>query len=1391
MGLFGSKADKLAKRFCELVAENDADQAVEFYETKIAECADEVSRRLRTAFHVLHWMATRSPDDMAKIRLLAAQDSSSGAPAALASLSWLDEVESATRALRECTQIPKIRMLGAQEHPIIRLARAVSASFAATRKTRPPKEVAGDVLLLLPASKDLSDPGLQRIHRQLDLWASFTLGEHAHCLDLLAQPDWSADFADGLRLTVLLRWGQQEMSQGHASETLELLAKAQRYSKGPQVLGLVHQWAVAALNGGHGDALAELLPKAIEITTELCAGEPLVELRLALAAALLRKRSLVAGREQLDAVLAKVERPGQPPSPLGTRALFLRAVSLLASSSEWPAVAAGGTAQADSVIMRNRATWATLGPQIEACAAQLVARSATGSHVGHALVGLLMYLDRSRAPTAPQLQGLAQAAGELAGWGPVDRLERVRTELQNRARATETATELLDAGNMEQLKAFYHQVLGRMTGGIPAILRAAVVMALWDAGHLADPLPELQALAASPEATQLVGRCIEQVELRRCLRALAEACQGRGEAPALTPLQRQPELRALGAMATGLNLLRRGSPKPLLTLLADLDSNDPAVAYLRFRAAWAAEDTTALRASMERALASPWLAKQAQARNATLLRVLGLALASEQVGVVLACLRELKLEPSGILSLAAQLADAGQHALAARLVALHRNEVTAPELIVTDQFVEAILAAREDRLTVAISAFDQVLEAAAGNAEVLGGRDLTAKAVSVAHLLRALAELALTARTGANAAAHWETTRRTVEQHARAVGVTPILEAQGRLVTGLVAYLSTDVMVDDQMLAHLLGAQRILPLQRKAAFIERLVGDLGWRKRVLDTFWLALANGAFEDAHDAYHRQIAPAFGRRIPAAIELAMVLVDWSLSSLPSAEALRKMQNLEEAHAELSKRVLSTIRDQIQNGETTRELTRLIQVKDHEAVIALIQRTAWAGFEPGAMPVPVAIALLHALYKKQKLTEALNLGLNIERHGNIATWVKDLGSLIVGYIRFEQSDFEAAASSFEKVSVPRLLEHDVDRYWAASHFSLGLQLLKVDQKEKAFDAFARSIAKRGAAGNASNLAPLFVHFALKNIEARSGTRALQSFELLEQSLAGAPPNAAVVKNGFVARLGKLICECLTEGKRDAALSEGFLEVLPDLESAREKLGADAHKIERSLRLAAACEVLRHARRSETPPAGKRFLEALRTQSKAVRALDDQSHRTDPVLLLLEGLIELRLASPPNVDQAIEMLTQAFNLGAQSQRLTQLLQEHREVKKKLAESSRAALAMFDVYLASGEIPEAVKDAVARHDNVAELYRLHRGKQPRRLAIPQVASGVATLAERLKGLSEFIVEFKDNASLRKLKGELDENIARLRQIEESMGTCESSIMVEVARVLREQSLATP
>ena len=46
MGLFGSKADKLAKRFCELVAENDADQAVEFYETKIAECADEVSRRL-------------------------------------------------------------------------------------------------------------------------------------------------------------------------------------------------------------------------------------------------------------------------------------------------------------------------------------------------------------------------------------------------------------------------------------------------------------------------------------------------------------------------------------------------------------------------------------------------------------------------------------------------------------------------------------------------------------------------------------------------------------------------------------------------------------------------------------------------------------------------------------------------------------------------------------------------------------------------------------------------------------------------------------------------------------------------------------------------------------------------------------------------------------------------------------------------------------------------------------------------------------------------------------------------------------------------------------------------------------------------------------------------
>ena len=151
----------------------------------------------------------------------------------------------------------------------------------------------------------------------------------------------------------------------------------------------------------------------------------------------------------------------------------------------------------------------------------------------------------------------------------------------------------------------------------------------------------------------------------------------------------------------------------------------------------------------------------------------------------------------------------------------------------------------------------------------------------------------------------------------------------------------------------------------------------------------------------------------------------------------------------------------------------------------------------------------------------------------------------MLLGYILFNKTEYEAAAKALTRISVPELLGHNTNRYWAAAQFNQGLQLLGVDNKDKAFEAFARSLTHRGAAADNSKLAPLFIHFGLKSIEDRNGTRACHAFELLAETLDETSDSPTVLRDRLLAQLGGLLSHSLTDEDVEELGGDRFLELL------------------------------------------------------------------------------------------------------------------------------------------------------------------------------------------------------------------------------------------------------
>jgi hypothetical protein len=706
--------------------------------------------------------------------------------------------------------------------------------------------------------------------------------------------------------------------------------------------------------------------------------------------------------------------------------------------------------------------------------------------------------------------------------------------------------------------------------------------------------------------------------------------------------------------------------------------------------------------------------------------------------------------------------------------------------------LETLVTAQLGQFTACIESAESVIGTARPRQPAFRSHDADEAMLAWCKLLRIEAELALSTTTAdEELKMRWRSLRRALEDRATELANLDRVRPYALLISGLLSALSSDMMVDQTTLDGLARAQRELSLDHHASFLEHAIGKSQWRYRVLADFWEALRGGNVTRGRLIYHEELLPAFGERVPRSVQLGMIVADWGAGAAASAELTRRLDLLEYEAADLPADVIARVRNYITDGEKIREITRLLQEQKFDVLIELIDQTTWSDLKAGSMPVAVAIAQLYAYFKTRNTDIAERFATDIIESTSLSEWVRDDGALLLGYVFFDKREYPNAVKAFQRTSQATVLGHNVDRYCAAAQFNEGLQLLEVNKKDKAFSAFSRALAERGGAGNISSLAPLFLHFGLKSIEARNGERAKQAFALADDSIDDPSSSPRTARNKLLAELGMLLCRALMDEDVESLSGGRFLDLrkqarqLPPIEN------VSPARLDRTLIILAICQELRRQVRlpAQQRMSQKKLAGFVRAQADALETLTPEAKEHDPLAWVLKGVADLLLTGGGATPATLDALEAAFRLGLQSPRLAKLLEEQRALLKQANVQTAKGLDLLDMYLASGEIPQALADEMDRNDGLTQLYRLERGYVPADIRTDEQPSSLAKLVDRLKALHDYSKSepLRSNRKLGQLGDQLGKLIETIMATEEKLSEVESQMMQEVAATLRTQS----
>lgn len=1168
---------KHSAEFAQLLRASNTAAALDLYDAQLAPDKADLSSELRAAYHLARWFSTRRAEDAAALRLLTA-----GAPvnsqlaATWAVVQRLQRESSLATALRQCNAAllsePAAAKANRQSETLEALALALLETCPAAQSgldEQRRRASAQTVLRLLPAAAALPDEATRKLRAHLLVWAAHTLDQHKL---IAAEPDIFTAFSGAqrtaLQLAVAFHQARVALHAGRSDEALRAFKVVPELADAATQHRLGLFIGREAIEQGAGAAAVDWFTRLRTLTAADDSSDWPDVTALALGLAQLGAGQYAAARELLvppdqENAAAQAAATANGHGPVSAQRLHLATLSLLAGTADWAAPARSTddpAAQADAreIAVQNRALWQGVRTQLEPLIARLSAGEAASVWQGHLLAGLLAYVDRNTAFAPAQLAQFAAAIEHVPDAAARTKLKYMEGALVSRAQATDEATRLVRRKDYARLRELNDTVLASLGDTIPTLVRAAVYLTLWQGEPQYDPLPDLQRLPRDEADEAQVNECIRQVQIAQTLRRLSAECVSADEAervlPALAPLfEFNEQVAARGALAVALIHLRRGHFAAARDVLpATPHEQDRAShAYVSFYLAWQEGDVQTCRALLRaKGAAHPLLLRYANHTDALSARAIVQALETNQEELLLQLLLELgggQVEsvrlPVALLRLVLWLSERGQPQQAQTVLqtvwrAYLSGEPDSLRAVEHLNWVYLVLstliAAQLGQYSACIEAVNRLLAVRVPPATVFGAAQANERVVAWLRFFRLVAELALAAGAEEAGANRWRAVQRTFAAQAAELEREPGVQPFIYLIGGLLASLSADTVIDDALIARLVYARQSLELRSRASFIDGVIGQLTWRQQVVTQFWAALRASDFKQGRAIYQEELLPAFGERMPHPLQLGMILATWGANTSSAADLLHRLDVLAHDAPDLDPAFIASVRNHIQDGEKYRRLVAYLQQQQFDEVIALIDQTDWLGFEPGLMPIAVAITLLYAYYKTKQNDEAIKMGQRMAQATHLSQWVQDYGALILGYVLFDAEKYASvetnadeqaadaaalnAADVFAQISQAEILGHNTDKYWAAAHFNQGLQLLKVNQRVKAFDAFTRALGQRGGGGQAK-LAPLFLHFGLQNLEQGNGNRAQHAFGLMRQSLVAAPDFTAA-KRAYLALL-------------------------------------------------------------------------------------------------------------------------------------------------------------------------------------------------------------------------------------------------------------------------------
>jgi hypothetical protein len=1432
MGWFGRwRLNKDCARFVALIRSGEIDGALTTFDQSLASQGAEVSQQLRVCYHLHRWLGMHEEKDLSSLLLLTgAGTAAAGNAIATAGqlVRQLKREQELALALNQRT--PKLLTAGPSSDPGSQALETLAQAILEVRALPPNsphaerKSAAQRILSLLPVAATL-DSRPKSVLGHLFVWANLALSRHKQLiearalLDALPPPQMEQALC-----AALFGMGRTALQDGRVEEAESVLATAAKVPKFTQRQAFVLAWGVAALERNSAVAAKWFITQAAHPQPD-DPREWNQRMLLAAAIAQFRANRYAEGREVLGRLAKQVKaEPGEAaPQELLTQVYYLAGVSFLAGTREWATPTGGGEPQqiqADRDLrVKNRSLWGELRQRLNDVIDRLGKLGSEANWKRRLLVGLLAYVDTSTTLNPDDLAAFSAAVERTDGEAARTKLKRIEGALIARAKAVEEAVTLVRNKDYPRLRDLKETVLDSLGDAIPPAVRAAVYLTVWQGDPSYDPLPELQRITPQPGTEVVLTEAIRQVQITQALTRLGDECRSLQASGSALPAQQlftmfDPEVGQRTALAAALVQLRRGDLAGAQNSLSSIDtgSTGSLLTWVRFYLSWRQGNAAVCRALAEAEPGNPWLSRNPSWSGALGARSLLRALdANDTDGAFrfLLAFGNGRLEhprvTQVIVNLVVWLLERKQAPTAHRLIQKLRQEGVAdlrnpgryPQLSWALQVLAVPVAACMGQYTGLLESAQQA--GSVSGQPVFGGAQEDNLMRGWVQLMKVEAELAQTARTADELKLRWKAVRRSLEGQANELFTEAEVRPYAFLIAGLLAWLNTDTLVDRATIEQLRIAQSSLPLASRAGFLETVIAELSWRKRVIDEFWYELRGGEFKHARTIYQDELLPAFGARMPHSIRLGMILVESELG-VTAADTLQ--QRLSELHRDaptLNRELVEKVRTAIAEGEKLRRIGQQLKSAQFDALVEFAEKATWAGFAPGTMAIPVGLALLFARFKKDQFEKAEQLGAAIARHSSVSGWVRDIASLLLGRVLFNKKDYPAAAEEFGRVSSANVLGHDTDRYWATSHFSHGLQLLAVDQKDKAFDAFAKSLAKRNGRAENVKLAPLFIHFGVTSMEAKNGNRAKQSFLLMSKTLDGLKASPEVTLHRLLADLGSLLCESLMGEQGKDITGEKFRDLRKRLEKADDlSINSGGHRViinailDRLFLLLGICQDIRQQIRL---PANKRrkpaeLHTAFLTQFESLEKLKGENQPHDPVLLTLKGCTALLWRGGAS-DDAMQWLEQAMALGVQSPRLAQMLNRRSDEFKKAREQKGKVLDLFDIFLASGTVPTEVKHQFIRRDNLAVLYKLNRNYAPDDFVTRGASTEVQRLSERVNHLLTFVEEDSELAREPKLKRLVDDArdlIEKITQHAAELEEAEQSVLSILAQKIREQSL---